>query len=250
MSDEKKTEQTASRDAWFIDKSINVSIPADMGREELLRTLNDNRANLENLKRDYCNAKNSNADQRKVLMYLHEIMRVVNAIEVIKNRLVLTGGQQVPLSDLDIEHPDDACNRFRKCYVITAAFGENSNEAIRVKRKCRRTFVLNPVMTLGWCVYQHFGPIIANWSQSSKTARVLTKKLLAEPIMGATNDIWIVSVACIVYLLLLSLVGLTLLGPSVLIGWTIRLASKRARGSDDGEGKGTSIFSATDHPKR
>ncbi|MBI1830116.1 MAG: hypothetical protein HYR84_01540 [Planctomycetes bacterium] len=121
MADDKNVEQSAGRDAWFVDKSIKIELPSEMGRDQLLKILEDNRANLESLKHDYRQAKLDSAPKRKIEMLWHEMMRVVSAIEVIKNRLVLTGGAKVPFSDLDIEHPDDACARLTPSWACFPA---------------------------------------------------------------------------------------------------------------------------------
>jgi len=88
-----------------------------MDGEQLKKALEKSRANLEKLKTDYSEKRRACGEKdRETVMYLHEMIRVVNAIESIKNRLVLTGGE-VPLSDLDIEHPDDACERLYNASV-------------------------------------------------------------------------------------------------------------------------------------
>jgi hypothetical protein len=109
------------------------------------------------------------------------------------------------------------------CFIVTATFGENSREAIHVKRRCRRTFVLNPFMILGWGVYQYYGPILARWSRSGDIAFVLCKSLLGKPIVYATGNNRLRSWACILYLAVLALVGLLLLVPSLLLDLAFRL---------------------------
>jgi len=227
MAEGKRTEQKAGGDAWYVDESINVTVPTEMQQDDLLRALGENRTNLESLKRDYYAAISRKAEGRTIFMYFHEIMRVVNAIEVIKNRLVLTGGGKVPFSDFDIEHPDHACERFRRegssCYVVTAVFGARSRESFQVRRRCRGIFLLNPLMTLGWCLYQYYGPLIARWSLRSKAVHILSRRFLAEPIVQATCHHRVRSAFSILYLLGMSLVGLVLLIPCALIRFVFRL---------------------------
>ena len=82
-------------------------------------------------------------------------------------------------------------------------------------------------MILGWAVYQYYGPFLAIWSRSSNIAFVLSKSLLGKPIVYATGDNRLRSWACILYLAVLSLVGLLMLVPSLSVDLAFRLTRKR-----------------------
>ncbi len=115
------------------------------------------------------------------------------------------------------------------CYVVTATYGKNSREAALVHAKCRRTFLLNPFLTTGWCLYKYYGPIFARWSRSNQTAFWLCKVLLANPIIKATGRNRFVALLCLVYLASLSLLALFLLLPTILVRLAVRLLSVSTR---------------------
>src|SRR5207244_3272019 len=54
------------------------------------------------------------------------------------------------------------------CYVVTATYGRHSRQAALVHARCRRRFLMNPLLTIGWCLYKFYGPILGRWSQSSR----------------------------------------------------------------------------------
>jgi hypothetical protein len=115
------------------------------------------------------------------------------------------------------------------CYVVTATYGEKSRQALRVHARCRQTFLLNPMLITGWTVYKYYGPIFARWSQSSRVGFRACKFLLADPIVGATGKGLIRSTFCILYLTLLSLLGVLLLVPCALVRLVIRTFTNPAR---------------------
>lgn len=103
------------------------------------------------------------------------------------------------------------------CYVVTAIFGQNSQEFLQVKRKCRKTFLMNPVLTLGWCIYQYYGPILACWARSSSFGFLICKKFVAQPIINTTDKKIAVSIFWMLYLLILSTIGILLFVPFFVI---------------------------------
>lgn len=108
------------------------------------------------------------------------------------------------------------------CYVVTATFGEHSQEAAMVLARCRRRFLLNPLLFFGWCAYKYYGPILAYWSQTSPIGYLLCKCFLADPIVFATSDRLLVSALAMLYLAVLSLIGSLLLLPCMLVGLVLR----------------------------
>ena len=109
-----------------------------------------------------------------------------------------------------------------KCYVVTATYGENSRQAALVHARCRRRFLLNPPLTMGWCVYRYYGPILARWSQASQIGFRLCKVLLADPIVCATGRSHLVSAFCMLYLTMLSFLGLLFLVPCIAVRLAMR----------------------------
>lgn len=229
----KGTTQVAGENNWYHDQSINISIPTDMNKKQLLDALQKNRNNLESIKRDYWIAKKNN-NQADIAVNMHEIMRVVNAIETLKNRLALTG-ERVPKAHRDLEHPDKACQRFRaqeSCFVVTAVFGIVSSESWQVKRRCRWIFLLNPLLTLGWCLYRYYGPILAQWARSSEKGFHYCKKFIANPIVRATGRAPWSAFAAMSYLVFLSIIALILLIPSLIVHMFFSIG-KRFRSSNN-----------------
>lgn len=100
---------------------------------------------------------------------------------------------------------------------MTATYGKNSREAVLVHARCRRRFLLNPFLTVGWCLYKYYGPLLARWSGASRIGFWLCKVFLATPIVCATGNSLVLSGFFILYLTLLSLFGLLLLLPFIVI---------------------------------
>ncbi len=109
-----------------------------------------------------------------------------------------------------------------RCFVVTATYGLRSRQAARVHARCRRRFLLNPLLTVGWCVYRFYGPILAGWSESSPLAFRLCKWLVADPIVRATGDKVPVRALCMAYLMGVSLLGLVLLLPCIIVRLLLR----------------------------
>ena len=93
------------------------------------------------------------------------------------------------------------------CFVVTATFGEESPELARVTRRCQRAFRSRPILGAGWKVYQFYGPILADYARSSRVVHLVSKVLLAYPIVLATNRSSVVAGTARLYLGLLSIVG-------------------------------------------
>ncbi len=124
------------------------------------------------------------------------------------------------------------------CYVVTATYGLDSPEAVHVKRKCRQRFSRNPLLVIGWCLYQFYGPFFARWSQPSTVGYKLCKTLLANPIINATSDNWLLSVVYMLYLAAISILGLLLFVPSYAASLILGLftsGSNQSPSATDGE---------------
>ena len=218
-------QKNAGRDAWYHDRSVSVSIPSDWGREKLIEALRSSRNSLEGLKKEYCRAKRSATRKREVAVLLQEVVQVVNTIEEIKNRLVLSG-VEIPLSERDVEHPDAACSRVSRCYVVTAIFGVNSQQLALVTRRCRRTFVQNPLLLPGWFLYKLYGPALAEWALHDSKAELTCRKLLAVPIVAATGK-GLGAFRAKVHLVVLSLAA-AILSPIFILGLGVLRLSRSA----------------------
>lgn len=103
------------------------------------------------------------------------------------------------------------------CFVVTATYGKHSRQAVLVHARCRQRFLLNPLLILGWCLYKYYGPILAQWSQSSRIGFAVCKVLIADVIVSAAGTNLFVCGLCMLYLTLLSLLGLLMLVPFVLV---------------------------------
>ena len=114
------------------------------------------------------------------------------------------------------------------CYVVSATFGLNSRELMLVRARCKRAFLKNPFLMLGWCMYRFYGPIIASWSDRSPKFRNQAKRYLASPIVAATSTNARTSIPALTYLFLLSAVGILCLVPAVVISASISLTRRRS----------------------
>lgn len=100
-----------------------------------------------------------------------------------------------------------------ECYVVSATFGR-SRELCQVHRRCRYIFALNPLMVCGWVLYKFYGPKLARWSQTSPTRNRIARTLLSRPIVAATSLNPVKALPAMLWLMLLSLVGLVLIVPA------------------------------------
>jgi hypothetical protein len=100
------------------------------------------------------------------------------------------------------------------CYLVTATFGRRSRELILVHRRCRYVFLLNPLLTIGWCLYRFYGPLLARWAQASSVGYAVCKKAIAVPIVAASGRNPVAAVAAMAYLAFLSMVGLVCFVPA------------------------------------
>lgn len=110
-------------------------------------------------------------------------------------------------------HLEETLNRSEKCWIVTATFGDGSREWIRVRRRCSSLFRTSLFLSLGWRIYQSFGPVLADWTQSGKTPFQLCKWFLGIPIVKATDKRPLVSLPAKLYLVMLTLLGLVFLLP-------------------------------------
>jgi hypothetical protein len=103
------------------------------------------------------------------------------------------------------------------CYAVTATFGPRSRELVMVRRRCRYVFLLNPLLTLGWCLYRFYGPLLAGWAHSSPTGASVVRRFVAVPIVTATGKNTVLATAAMAYLFVLSIIGLALFIPTFVI---------------------------------
>lgn len=114
------------------------------------------------------------------------------------------------------------------CYVVTATYGIGSRQAALVHARCRRRFVFNPFLAVGWCLYNYYGPRLARWSRSSSFGFRVCKALIADPIIHATDKRILLSIVYMAYLTLLSLPALLLLPLFLLIERIVFLSLRSA----------------------
>ena len=171
-------EQEEINEYWYKDANINVNVPkADAPYEILEQSLWDNRLALENLKHAYCRSySRRNKEVRD--SYMHEIKRLVSAIESTKD--VLAGrGEYYPVSYRDREHPEQACRRHRLCMVATAMYGEQAPETRQLRHF--RDHVLEPRWwgrALTNTYYHVVGPITVTVLKHFPSLRPTARKLV------------------------------------------------------------------------
>ncbi|MAF81099.1 hypothetical protein CL628_03760 [bacterium] len=68
-------------------------------------------------------------------------------------------------------------------------------------------------MIVGWLLYKFYGPRIATWSKQSPKNHGLAQAILARPIVAATSLNPFVAIPAMLWLVLLSIVGLALIVP-------------------------------------
>lgn len=115
------------------------------------------------------------------------------------------------------------------CYVVSTTFGRGSCEHLFVVENCRTTLLWNPILLLGWLVYQFYGPILAAWARSSNSGFWWCKHLLGNPIVRAIGRTGSRAFACTCYLMALSVLGLVLLVPCSLFWLVYRTVGKMNR---------------------
>jgi hypothetical protein len=103
------------------------------------------------------------------------------------------------------------------CYAVAPTFGPRSRELVMVRRRCRYVFLLNPLLTLGWCLYRFYGPLLASWANSSPTGAPAVRRFVAVPIVTATGRNAGAAIAAMLYLVVLSVIGLALFLPTFVV---------------------------------
>ena len=83
MSD-KGVHQESESGNWYHDQSININIPSEITGDKLLESLINNREKLERLKYSYWEERKSkDPKENDARVFLREIIRIVNSIEII-----------------------------------------------------------------------------------------------------------------------------------------------------------------------
>ncbi|MEZ4700065.1 MAG: CFI-box-CTERM domain-containing protein [Rhodothermales bacterium] len=130
---EEKKEPETYNEFWYKEPNIQIKVPKpDAELEVLLDALQASREQLETLKRSYCRSK-----QRRYKdisdAYYHEIKRIVNAVEALKDVLA-SRGDEYRVYFTDREHPDIACKRIIvDCFVASSLYGCDACETDRLR---------------------------------------------------------------------------------------------------------------------
>lgn len=124
---------------WYKDPNIAVKV-GDGKHDELMRSLQENRAQLELLKRYYCRSVRR---QHPIISaaYLQEIKRHVLAIEGLKD-IMAAKAMEYRIYYTDREHPLEACERMvLDCFVASSVYGPRAPETnlLRYYKKARLT---------------------------------------------------------------------------------------------------------------
>lgn len=194
----------AERDVWTIVNSFNNQ--GQLADDQLLGALTKNRQAMNPLQRKYAELVYADGGvekpaSRERRACFKELNRLYSAIDSIKTTLLLRG-LPVEFDHWDEEHPNAAYRRYLKeweekwaeerkaqssCYVVTAIFGSSSCELEAAKRVCRTRFALNPIVFPSWLTYQLVGPSIAGYSRIGARQAAIAKRLVADPIVRASD---------------------------------------------------------------
>jgi uncharacterized protein YukE len=147
---------------WYKDTNIQIKIPKPDTEFEILEAaLQSSRDQLETMKRSYCRSKSRRYKEISD-SYYHEIKRLVNAIEALKDVLA-SRGDEFRVYYTDREHPDVACRRIiLDCFVAGVVYGRAAPETSRLRRF--RDEVLASSAAGRWFVrwyYAWLGPWVA-----------------------------------------------------------------------------------------
>ncbi|MBX2819187.1 MAG: hypothetical protein KTR29_05870 [Rhodothermaceae bacterium] len=162
---------------WYKDPNIAVKV-SDGKYEELLERLNENRAQLELLKRYYCR---SIRRQHDIITeaYMQEIKRHVLAIEGIKD-IMTSKAERFRIYYTDREHPAEACERMvLDCFVASSIYGPNAPQTnlLRYYKKARLSTTVWGRLLIR--IYYGFaGRLISKVLQRSVYLQQITRQLL------------------------------------------------------------------------
>jgi uncharacterized protein YukE len=118
---------------WYKDPNIQIKVPKPDAEIEVLDdALQMSREQLETLKRSYCRSRQRRYQEISDAYY-HEIKRIVNAIEAIKDVLA-SRGEEYRVYYTDREHPSIACKRIIvDCFVASVIYGVDAAETDRLR---------------------------------------------------------------------------------------------------------------------
>jgi len=164
---------------WYKDPNIQIKIPKPDAELEILDdALQMSREQLETLKRSYCRSKQRRYQEISDAYY-HEIKRIVNAIEALKDVLA-SRGEEYRVYFTDREHPNIACKRIiLDCFVASVVYGFDAEETDRL-----RHFRDTRLTTTGWgrrfiaWYYRSLGPRGAALLRRHPTLRRLARSAL------------------------------------------------------------------------
>ena len=162
---------------WYKDPNIAVKV-GDGSYEELLGKLDENRAQLELLKRYYCRSLRR---QHEIISeaYMQEIKRHVLAIEGLKD-IMTSKAQKFRIYYTDREHPLEACERMvLDCFVASSIYGPHAPQTniLRYYKQARLSTSVWGRLIIH--IYYGFaGRLISNILQRSTYLQKITRQLL------------------------------------------------------------------------
>ena len=164
---------------WYKDPNIQIKVPKpDAELEVLDDALQMSREQLETLKRSYCRSKQRRYQEISDAYY-HEIKRIVNAIEALKDVLA-SRGEEYRVYYTDREHPNIACKRIIvDCFVASVVYGIDALETDRLRhfRDTRLTKTSLGRRFTAW-YYRSLGPLGARLLRRHPILRRLTRSAL------------------------------------------------------------------------
>ncbi len=173
------TEEEPVDQFWYKDPNIQIKIPKPDAELEILDdALQMSREQLETLKRSYCRSKQRRYQEISDAYY-HEIKRIVNAIEALKDVLA-SRGEEYRVYFTDREHPNIACKRIIvDCFVASVVYGIDAPETDRLRhyRDTRLTNTPSGRRFTAW-YYRSLGPFGANVLRRHALLRRLTRSVL------------------------------------------------------------------------
>ena len=174
---ERKEKLKNINEYWYKDPNIAVKV-GDGKYEELLTKLNENRAQLELLKRYYCRSIRRQHDIISEA-YMQEIKRHVLAIEGLKD-ILTSKAEKFRIYYTDREHPLEACERMvLDCFVASSIYGPHAPQTnlLRYYKKARlSTSVWGRLLIRIY--YAFAGKMVSKLLQRSIYLQKITRHLL------------------------------------------------------------------------
>lgn len=214
----------SERDTWTIVNSFNNH--GQLSDERLLAALQHNREKKSEFQDRYARlvhesggiAQPASRERRACFKELNERF---STIELHKTSL-RQRGVDFPFDHEDEEHPNAAYKRILRgwekqweaearsrekenrsdCYVVCALYGFNSAEAERARKVCKWRFAANPLVMPSWVLYGVVGEYIGLQTLRRASVARVTSRLIARPIIAASNERLASALPWVVYLAL------------------------------------------------